>query len=98
MEAVVAGAQERRTRAATKVKSPKQAVKASKQGTEPEDPALPTAEPSVGGRSARARKNELQRCVEPDIKKLRILSNTCQLRLQSDGFQTRENFPSRPEL
>ncbi|MGB0124743.1 MAG: hypothetical protein WBP63_14985, partial [Silvibacterium sp.] len=33
MEAVVAGAQERRTRAATKVKSPKQALKAGKHGT-----------------------------------------------------------------
>jgi hypothetical protein len=50
IEAVVAGAQERRKRAATKTKSPKQTVKASKQGTEPADPALPAAEPSVGGR------------------------------------------------
>jgi hypothetical protein len=50
MEAVVAGAQERRTRAATKTKGPKQTGKGSKQGTEPEDPALAAAEPSVGGR------------------------------------------------
>jgi hypothetical protein len=50
MEAVVGGAQEKSTRATTKTKSPKQAVKASKQGTEPENPALSTAEPSVGGR------------------------------------------------
>ena len=49
MEAVVAGAQERQTRAAAKAKSPK-AVKANKQGTEPEDAALTDAEPSVGGR------------------------------------------------
>jgi hypothetical protein len=50
MEAVVAAAQERRTRTTTKVKGPKQTVKASKQGTEPEDPALNAEEPSVGGR------------------------------------------------
>jgi hypothetical protein len=50
MEAVVAGAQERRMRAASKAKGPKQSVKASKQGTEPEESALPAAEPSVGGR------------------------------------------------
>jgi hypothetical protein len=50
METVVAGAQERRTRAATKAKSPKQTVKASKQGTEPEDAALPDAGPPAGGR------------------------------------------------
>jgi hypothetical protein len=50
METVVAGARERRTRAATKTKSPKQTGKGSKQGTEPEDPALAAAEPSAGGR------------------------------------------------
>ncbi len=50
MEAVVAAAQERHTRAATKTKSPKQTAKANKQGTEPEDTALPAAESSVGGR------------------------------------------------
>jgi hypothetical protein len=50
MEAVVAGAQERRTRAATKTKGPKQTVKGSKQGSESEDAALPNAEPSAGGR------------------------------------------------
>jgi hypothetical protein len=49
-EAVVVGAQERKTRAANKAKAPKQTVKASKQGTEQENPALSTAEPSVGGR------------------------------------------------
>ena len=42
MEAVVAGAQERRARAATKAKSPKQTLKASKQRTEPEDPRSPS--------------------------------------------------------
>jgi len=47
---VVAGAQERRTRAATKAKNPKQTGKTRAQGTEPEDSALPAAEPSVGGR------------------------------------------------
>ena len=50
MESVVAGAQERRTRAATKAKNPKQTGKTRAQGTEPEDSALPAAEPSVGGR------------------------------------------------
>jgi hypothetical protein len=50
MESVVAGAQERRTRAATKAKNPKQTGKTRAQGTEPEDSALPPAEPSVGGR------------------------------------------------
>jgi hypothetical protein len=44
IESVVAGAQERRTRAATKVKNPKQTVKAGKQATEPEDSAPPAAE------------------------------------------------------
>ena len=50
MESVVAGAQERRTRAATKAKNPKQTGKTRAPGTEPEDSALPVAEPSVGGR------------------------------------------------
>ena len=48
MEAVVAGARERQTRAA-KAKSSKQAAKANKQQTD-QDAALTDAEPSVGGR------------------------------------------------
>jgi hypothetical protein len=50
MERVVAGEQERRTRVATKAKSPKQTVKAPVQATEPEDPALGAAEPPATGR------------------------------------------------
>jgi hypothetical protein len=50
IESVVVGAQERRARASTKAKSPKQTVKSRAQGTEPEDSALPAAEPPVGGR------------------------------------------------
>jgi hypothetical protein len=49
MEAVVTAAEERQTRAATKVKSPKQA-KAGKQANQPEDADLPDTEPSAGGR------------------------------------------------
>jgi hypothetical protein len=44
MESVVAGAQERRTRAVTKTKSPKQTSKLRLAATEAEDPALPVAE------------------------------------------------------
>jgi hypothetical protein len=50
MEAVVAGAQERRARGAAKVKGSKQTVKVGKHGTESEDAGLLAAEPSVGGR------------------------------------------------
>ncbi len=50
MESVVVGAQERRTRAATKTKSPKQTAKPRIPSSEAEDLGPPATESPVGGR------------------------------------------------